>query len=400
MLAGKIDQKIDLAILGGGLAGGLIALALARVRPELKLALIEQGDHFGGRHVWSFFASDVAPADAWLVDPLVSARWDKGYDVRFPAHARTLSTPYRSIVSEGLDAALRRALPADSLLTDRAVLSAGQTEVTLAGGQALQAGGVIDARGSHGLAHMTGGWQKFAGRLLRLERPHGLTRPIVMDGAVAQIDGYRFVYVLPFSETEIFIEDTYYADDPDLAVPRLDQRVRDYATARGWQIAEVLRDDEGVLPVVGAGDFAKFWPGPESGPARAGVRAGLFHPLTSYSLPEAVRFARHISGLRDLSGAALARASYDWARAHWRRGSFYRMLTRMLFGAGKPENRYRMLERFYRLPEPLIERFYAGRSTRADMVRILAGKPPVPLAGALSSLVGGGRPLARLDHGI
>jgi lycopene beta-cyclase len=72
----------------------------------------------------------------------------------------------------------------------------------------------------------------------------------------------------------------------------------------------------------------------------------------------------------------------------------------MLFGAGKPENRYRMLERFYRLPEPLIERFYAGRSTRADMVRILAGKPPVPLAGALSSLVGGGRPLARLDHGI
>jgi lycopene beta-cyclase len=73
------------------------------------------------------------------------------------------------------------------------------------------------------------------------------------------------------------------------------------------------------------------------------------------------------------------------------------MLTRMLFGAGAPQHRYRMLERFYRLPEPLIERFYAGRSSRADAVRILAGKPPVPLTGALASLAGRGRPLAPLD---
>lgn len=398
MLAGKIDRKIDVAILGGGLAGGLVALALARSRPELKLALMERGDHFGGRHIWSFFASDVAPRDAWLVDPLVSARWDDGYEVRFPGHARSLSTPYRSIVSETLDAALRRALPADALLTGRTVLDAGQAQVTLADGQVIKADAVIDARGGGGLPHMTGGWQKFAGRLLRLDRPHGLTRPMVMDAAVSQLDGYRFVYVLPFSETEIFIEDTYYSDDPALAVPLLDRRVRDYAAARGWVIERTLRDDVGVLPVVGAGDFAAFWPGPESGPARAGVRAGLFHPLTSYSLPEAVRFALHICRLPDLSGAALARASYDWARAHWRRGSFYRMLTRMLFGAGEPENRFRMLERFYRLPEPLIERFYAGRSTRTDMVRVLAGKPPVPLAGALSALMGGGRPLARLDQ--
>jgi hypothetical protein len=91
------------------------------------------------------------------------------------------------------------------------------------------------------------------------------------------------------------------------------------------------------------------------------------HPLTSYSLPDTVRFALYISGqicrLPNLSGAALAAASYEWGRAHWQRGSFYRMLTRMLFGAGEPQHRFRMLERFYRLPEPLIERFYAGRTT-------------------------------------
>ncbi|HEX2561365.1 lycopene cyclase family protein [Phenylobacterium sp.] len=45
-----------------------------------------------------------------------------------------------------------------------------------------------------------------------------------------------------------------------------------------------------------------------------------------------------------------------------------------------------MLERFYRLPQPLIERFYAGRPSLADKVRILAGKPPVPVRRALAAL--------------
>ena len=45
-----------------------------------------------------------------------------------------------------------------------------------------------------------------------------------------------------------------------------------------------------------------------------------------------------------------------------------------------------MLERFYRLPTPLIERFYAGEATLGDKLRILSGKPPVPIGRALSCL--------------
>jgi lycopene beta-cyclase len=389
------EHDCDIAILGGGLAGGLIALALTRLRPDLRVILIERGARLGGEHIWSFFASDVAPDHAWLVEPLIAERWD-GYEVRFPGHSRALDTRYRSILSENLDAELRRVLPAESLLSCTEVVDAGQETVTLAGGRTLRAGGVIDARGALGMPHMTGGWQRFFGQVLRLEHPHGLTRPVVMDAQVEQVDGYRFVYCLPFSETEIFVEDTYYTDDPALDATRMAAAMREYVAERGWIVAEVLREDRGVLPVIGAGDFAKFWPGASSGAARAGVRAGLMHPLTSYSLPDAVRFAMEICHLPNLSGAALASASYGWARAHWRRGSFYRMLTRMLFGAGEPQYRFRMLERFYRLPPPLIERFYAGRSTRADMVRILAGKPPVPVMQAIASLAGGGRPLASL----
>ena len=55
---------------------------------------------------------------------------------------------------------------------------------------------------------------------------------------------------------------------------------------------------------------------------------------------------------------------------------FERMLTRMLFNAADPPQRWRVMQRFYRLPEPLIERFYAGRLTALDKLRIVTGKPP------------------------
>ncbi|WP_404482352.1 lycopene beta-cyclase CrtY [Novosphingobium sp. BL-52-GroH] len=388
----------DLAILGGGLAGGLIALAMAARRPELSVMVFERGERLGGHHVWSFFASDVADADAQaLVEPLVAARWD-GYAVRFPGAERTLATPYRSATSARLDAAVRAALPAQRIVTGTDVAEAGPNHVVLADGRRIEAGGVIDARGASGLPHMAGGWQKFVGHTLRLCAPHGLARPVVMDATVAQLDGYRFVYCLPFSATEVFVEDTYYSDTPDLDLPVMRSRIADYAARAGWQVESIAYEETGVLPVIASGDFAAFW---QSGGAiaRAGTRAALCHPLTSYSIPDAVRFALYLTTLDNLSGEALSRTSHDWAARHWREGRFYRMLSRMLFGAAEGAERWRMLARFYTLPQALIERFYSGRSTPFDMVRVLAGRPPVPVGAAIASLAGAGRPLADLGAG-
>ena len=47
-----------------------------------------------------------------------------------------------------------------------------------------------------------------------------------------------------------------------------------------------------------------------------------------------------------------------------------------------------------RLRQPLIERFYAARSTMADKARILCGKPPVSIMRALSALAGQSAPLS------
>lgn len=374
----------DVIILGGGLAGGLAALALRRRRPELDIALVEPGAAIGGNHLWSFFDSDVDPADRDLVEPLIAHRWP-AYEVRFPAHRRRIVQPYRTIASERLDAAVRSALPKDAIISGRAAAALPDL-VTLDDGRVLEGGAVIDARGMSGAPdHLACGWQKFVGQLLTVKGGHGLAEPVVMDATVDQAEGYRFVYCLPFSANELFVEDTYYADTPHLDRDRLAARIAEYAAAQRWKIEGVDREESGVLPVVMNGDFDRFWPVADK-VARAGVRAALFHPLTSYSLPDAVRFAAWLAREAPLDGR-LGEACRGRAKAHWQSGRFDRMLARMLFRAAEPAERYRVLERFYRLPEPLISRFYAGRSTFLDHARILAGKPPVPIGRAIRAMM-------------
>jgi lycopene beta-cyclase len=355
--------------LGGGLAGGLIAFALSQRRPEIAAELIEAGDRLGGNHVWSFFDSDIADEDRWIVEPFISHRWD-GYEVRFPAHHRMIQAGYNSIESERFDQVLRERLPAVRL-------------------GVVEEKGDIDARGTGDLSTLEIGWQKFMGMTIETDRPHGITRPIVMDATVDQLDGYRFVYVLPFGPTRLFIEDTYYSDTPDLDVAVLNERILAYVARQGWDGVPANRVETGVLPVIIGGDFDAYWRSTGEGRAKAGMRAGLCHPTTGYSLPDAVRLAAAIVRAPDLSLQALARLTREHAERAWQRRGFYRMLDAMLFRAAEPAQRYRVLERFYRLPQPLIGRFYAAESSAFDKLRILTGKPPVPIGRAVRAILKG-----------
>jgi lycopene beta-cyclase len=379
------DLTCDLAIVGGGLAGGLIALALARKRPDLDVRLIEGGPSIGGNHLWSFFASDVSAADRWIIAPLISYGWTS-YDIAFPAHGRRLSASYYSIESERLDQVVRSTLPDTALMLGCKVLGASPSAVVLASGERIEATGVIDARGAGDLSLLDLGWQKFLGREYLLSEPHDVARPVVMDATVPQIDGYRFVYTLPFAATRIFVEDTYYSDTPDIDRAVLRDRVDAYTIAKGWQVEDVMREEQGALPVALGGDFEEYWRSGGNKVAKAGMRAGLFHPTTGYSLPDAVRTASLIARTSDLSGAGLHDLTHRFAKSTWARRGFYRMLDKMLYRAGEPGERYRILERFYRLNPALIGRFYAGQSSVFDQARILIGKPPVKISSAIKAI--------------
>ena len=377
----KVTLDCDIALAGGGLSAGLIAYAVSQRHPELDLRIVDQSEKLGGNHVWSFFDSDIAPENRWIVEPLICHRW-QGYDVQFPALSRILNAVYNSIESERLDEVLRAALPAGHILTGT-ITDLSPTQISLADGRTISARLVIDARGPSDLSVLQSGWQKFVGQALTIKGGHGLLRPIVMDATVPQIDGYRFVYCLPFDAETVFVEDTYYSDTPDLDVPAIRARIADYAHAKGWSVAQTGREETGILPVIIGGNFRDYWKSSNQDIEKAGLRAGLCQPVTGYSLPDAVRLAaRFAANPQPRPGM-----TFEYAEQVWRARGFYRMLDAMLFRAAEPQERYRILQRFYGLSEGLIARFYAGHSTWADKLRVLAGKPPVPIGRAIRAIL-------------
>lgn len=377
----KVTLDCDIALAGGGLSAGLIAYAIAQRHPQLTIRIVEQGERLGGNHIWSFFDSDIADENRWLVSPFISHRW-QGYDVHFPKRHRTLNAVYNSIGSDRFDAVLRAALPANCILKGE-ITKLSQTQIDLADGTRISARLVIDGRGPGDLSLLQAGWQKFVGCAVRVVGGHGLTRPIVMDATVPQLDGYRFVYCLPFDAETVFIEDTYYSDTPELDVVTIRQRITDYAAARGWTVEGFDREETGVLPVIIGGNFKSYWNSTGQNIEKSGLRAGLCQPVTGYSLPDAVRLAAQFAREPIPPKGTTLR----YAEQLWQARGFYRMLDAMLFRAAKPEQRYRVLERFYGLSEGLIARFYAGQSTWADKLRVLAGKPPVPIGRAIRAIL-------------
>jgi lycopene beta-cyclase len=376
-----------LIIAGGGLSGVLTAMAFARHRPEVELTLLESSHALGGDHTWSFYETDLEGLAADLVRPFVTYSWD-GYETRFQSFTREFSTGYRTVVSPTLHRVAMEALGSRVRL-GAPVAQVDETGVTLEGGERIEADGVLDARGPRKLDGVVLRWQKFLGREVRLSEPHGLTRPTIMDAVVPQIDGYRFVYLLPFTEDTLLIEDTYYTEGPDIDPSALRERIDGYAMNRGWGIDELIREERGALPLLLGGDFAAMWESaaPEGGGAPVGLRAGLFHPVTGYSLPISARVAVSLATQRGTVATPRLRATVEAiAKRHFARSGFDRLLNRLLFLAGEPEDRHHVLARFHRLPQPLIERFYAGRLPRKDQVRILFGKSPVPFLGAVRAL--------------
>lgn len=370
------NDRFDVLFVGGGLASGLAAFRVGCALPHLRIGIVEQGSTLGGDHTWSFHSTDVSEQDLIWMRPLFTQSWP-GYQVRFPSYSRRIAIGYHSIRSETFHRVLSDQ-HGTSILLNQEVVTLTPNQVTLARGTPLFAQQVIDSRGWLPERTPTA-YQKFVGLFLTLRKPHGLTEPILMDATIPQQDGFRFFYVLPWSRTRLLVEDTYYSNSAELNVSRITDSVHRYASDVFGEIEEIESTEVGALPIP-LGPVHKTL-------GAIGVRGGFFHPTTGYSLPYAVANANRICDAlkSDLDWALqIGEAGRDGARTQ----KFFILLNRMMFLAAEPESRYRILERFYKLPESTISRFYRGQLTRMDKLRILTGRPPVPVHRALLALKG------------
>lgn len=367
--APSCNPSYDVIVVGGGLAGQLCLHALSARAPGLRVALVERAPSLGGNQTWCCHASDLgaSAASTWF-GSLVDASWP-GYRVSFPGFERALAGDYLCLRSSSLALASERVLQRRgwSFVAGEAVTELAARHVRLSSGTTLTADVVLDARGGdlaryHGCA----GYQKFVGWEIEVEDNCGLpTSPLLMDATVDQIDGYRFVYVLPFSPTRFLVEDTYFSRSRSLDLTAVRARIDGYLRMRGVRKHTLVREEAGVLPM----PWARR-PGDDA--LAIGYRGGFFHPGTGYSLPRAMlvadalaRAAKAVPADR-LAGAATQ--TLDGLRASFATDDrFARLLNRLAFRWVPPERlRDRVFERVYQLPASTLARFYAGRTSWRD----------------------------------
>ena len=381
----SVPVSCDVLLVGGGLANSLIALELSSRRPDLCVVMLERRVERDVDHTWCVFRTDLSDRSWSLLEPLFDNVWPS-YDIAFPTHRRSLATPYARLTSERLGERVEAVLGAN-LVRGAAVSALTARGADCEDERSFVAPLVIDGRGFTGSAALRLAYQKFVGLEVELDGPHGVAAPIVMDATVAQLDGFRFLYVLPLAPNRLLLEDTRYSNGPSLDVADLKAEAHTYAAKHGWTIARVARSETGVLPVVLDGDITRFWRETVPGVPTVGVAGAFFHPTTGYSLPFAARVATAVADCPTLTSKAVRRLTEAMSKRGWAGGRLYRGLNRMMFEVAEPENRYRVLQRFYTLPWRLIERFYASRLSLRDQLRILVGKPPIPMAPALMAFL-------------
>lgn len=385
-----MNNRYDLVIAGGGLAGSLFLAGLKHHYPKLNILLIEKNETLGGNHTWCFHDHDVPNRTRKWLEPLISKSWDS-YEVKFPRYSRILNSKYHCIRSEDLHQKIHQ-LYSKNISFNTTVetwnkpknehgftlhLHSKEGKISH-----IHTNSFIDARGwIHPIQQQTVAWQKFVGLELKLKNPHGLTRVLLKDVTIPQIDGYRFFYLLPFSEDTLLIEDTYYSNHSILKNERIELEIEKYAKEKGWEIEQILRKEKGCLPLTMYLDKSLKATGSSIGAASL-----YFNPVTGYTFPQTIQCIDALLERASLSQESIVRILSEVRKSNFRNEKYFRLLNRMMFLAAEPTQRYIILERFYQLKEDLIARFYSGNITLFDQMRILMGKPPVSVTKALRVL--------------
>jgi lycopene beta-cyclase len=393
--SGEETSGFAAVIVGGGLQGCLLAHALAWHQPEAAVLLLEQAAELCGNHTWSFHQSDVAEPERGWFDPLVAHRWP-AYRVRFPGLSRRVELPYATITSDRLREATL-ALAGDEAASARGgrlVIRTGVSceilspttvrfggDVDASSRTVIDCPMVIDCRGRRASGPSgRAGYQSFIGREYETARRWPATEPTVMDVPADQADGFEFLYELPLGPHRVLLEYTRFHEEPACDEARAAGLISTRLMEAGAGTATLVRTEQGCLPMPYAAATGRDGPSRDGGSAglAGGYAGGWYHAATGYSMPLAVRFAEVVARARPDRVAAEVAAAAEADRL--RRG-FARFLNRLLFCLVRPDDRWKIFQRFYRvLPETRIARFYAHRFTVTDAARIVIGRPPTGLA--------------------
>jgi lycopene beta-cyclase len=360
-------RNYGLLIAGGGLAGSLAALAMARLRPEVPLLLASEGGALGGRGTYFVFEEALGDGERTLLTPLVSQSWEGCYAL-LPGRARKLRLRCHAIEATAIDAAVRAALRPEQLRLDARIVAVRDDSLLLAGGETVAGIGALDARG---WAHQTTlelGWRHGVDRTVRLPVPHRLDLPVAADTSLGNANGCALFTCLPLDAQRLVVEHVRYARGAEPDAAGAGAAIDAWLAARGWAGAQTEAEEAFASPVPLGGDFGGYWRIGGARVAKLGARGGFFGTGFGSNLADAAATALSLSRRRDYSGAALHDVFEAEAASLWRAHEFHRAFLRPMIETGGCG----AIEALYGSDTVTVGRFFAGRLGLLDRRRLLA----------------------------
>ena len=394
---------VDLAIIGGGCAGLSLARELASHQVKQSVAVIEPRTGYDNDRSWCFWAPDTQD------DPRGSALTPLPLQVGRAVHHRWPSWAFgqmgQSVMTKqalGVSYQYLRASDFYQLCCQTIEASAtvdlylGQTVSTVtpvAAGweittdkQVFKARHVIDTRGpDQTRARQASLQQVFLGVEIELDAPAQIdvgTAELMTD--MRLVDGeFCFTYVLPYSPTRLLVEVTFFAR----AVPvraALETELQGLLQRRGWDKAQVVRQEYAVLPM-----GLPALPVRPGQPPQAGTGGGALRASSGYGFLRIQRWANHCAQHYLATGQVIG---HPKAALWWR--SMDQLFLDVI--AANPSLAPEIFEQMLKRTEPArFVRFMSDQANLIDCARIIAGLPKRPFLIALTkrllALVGVGR---------
>lgn len=310
----------------------------------------------------------------------VRCRWD-AVSVRVPGNEHTLDRPYARLNSAALHMLLHRDARDQGCvgLEDRvldATLDGAHFDVRLASGARCKARRVVDCTG-HRRVLVAGQAAEHHQVALgaTLVGPHGLTRPLLMD-FTGETEG-TFLYALPLSPTELFVEETALITAKAPGWEQLEKTLRLRLRSIGL-VGELTVHEHCVIPM------DTELPDLTSPVVAFGAAAGLVHPATGYQLAASLALSAPLATcLRDTldqSPTAAAQACWEvlWPSERQRVRELRLFGARFIAGLSR-EDQAGFFDAFFQLRSPLVDAYLAHNGGLADtciaMLHVFATLP-------------------------
>ncbi len=372
-------------ILGAGCAGLSLVWNLLELGFDEPILVVDRRHRFENDRTWCLW--DVEPTP---FSDLATHSWTRWvvHDGHHEAVAACPEYPYLRIRSADV---YRRVLarlasaPNVTLALGCPILGVRETadrvEVATSGGEFAGLRVFDSSRRGHQIASVGTGrrpaslLQHFFGRTIRVDRPtFDPSTPSLMDFRASQADGPHFVYLLPLSETEALVENTYLFP----FTPSADRHRREIAEYLCMRYGlhpgscEVLEEESGAITMTTASI-------PDATGSRVtpiGLAGGAARPSSGYAFLRIQRQARALAlrvAAGDDSGEGGALRPLGSRKYHFFDAVFLRAL------ADRPDLAPRIFAQMFERAEPAaVVRFLGERSTLLDDLRIVAALPKWP----------------------